>query len=240
MDNILYSDLWGAPWNSGMAIFHLSSIVCERLYKLTDSDTFEASSVKLDFPELWVFVENFIEQHGPCFFRLSTASPKDSNAAVPIPILKGLNANHVFDVCLQSARFCEELYDAWMLKKHSALTLKKWDDEIEAGDEYRIFVSKRVYELAVCMSDSMVATGTTAKALHDYTNQMAQDFPAELLVIDVAYSPISEKVIFIEFNPIDNELDTYGIDEEMLSHEIRCALHLPSETYQKLYSVHQV
>jgi hypothetical protein len=229
MDNILYSDLWGAPWNNGMAIFHLSPIVCEQLYNL--AETSDPSSVEFEFPELWSFVENFIEQHGPCFFRLSTASPKDSTAAVPIPILKGLDANHVFSVCFQSDRFCEELYDAWMLNKHSALTLKRWDNEIESGDEYRIFVSKHMYELAVCMSNSMVATGPTAKALRDYTNQMSQYFPAALLVIDVAYLPMSEKIIFIEFNPVDNELDTYDIDEDMLSHEIRCALHLPSENY---------
>lgn len=227
--NILHAHLWGSPWIDDLSIFKLSSFRCKQLCEI------ESENVEKEMPYLWLFIENVIENIGPCFFKLSCASPKDSNYPCSTPKLKGINAQHVINVCLNSPRFIEELENAYIVGHDVALILKKWNDDIMKSDEYRLFVSDGKFELAVNMNNPKVDVDNQLNIIFDeFVKNHVDSFPGLTISIDVAYSFEKEQVIFIEFNPIDDELDTYEIEFNKFSETIQCALQTESETWKKL------
>lgn len=72
--NVLHAHLWGSPWTNDMGIFRLSPAVCKQL---EESDSVHA--IQTDMPDLWRFVDEFISNNGPCFFKLSNQSSETYN-----------------------------------------------------------------------------------------------------------------------------------------------------------------
>jgi hypothetical protein len=228
--NILHAHLWGSPWVDDLSIFKLSSWRCKQLCEI------EPHRVEKEIPYLWLFIENIIDARGPCFFKLSCTSPKDSIYPCSTPKLKGMDAQYVINVCLNSPRFIEELENAYLLGYDVAFILKKWNDDIEKSDEYRLFVGDGRYELAVNMNNNkIVGVDNQLNTIFDeFVKNHVDSFPGLTLAIDVAYSVEKDEIIFIEFNPIDDELDTYEVDCDVFSETIRRALASESETWKKL------
>lgn len=231
--NVLHAHLWGKPWTAGMGIYRMSPYMCEKLSLLMRRGS--AKHVETELPALWGFVDKWIQKNGPCFFRASGASPKDSTAQYQ-PLLKAHTPHQVFDVCFNSLRFEEELDHAAVLEG-MALVLTKWNEEIAKGDEYRILVVNGEYEIAMRMPNGEVADRVVAHALRKFVHTHADRLPAPTLAMDVAFSHSLGKVFFIEHNPVDDELDTFGIDTTHLSHDLQMALQLQSETYKALYVI---
>jgi hypothetical protein len=231
--NILHAHLWGDSWTSDLGIFELDSEMCEKLLHLIEEQV-SIQLVKIVLPELWNFIDDYIKEHGPCFFRLSGASPKDSTYKCQGPLLKANDVEHLLQVCFESNRFIDELDESILIDRNIAFILRKWNDEIGKCDEYRIFVGDGEYELAVRMSDMEFAKDNVAYHLRKFVEKHVSSFPSSTLVIDVALDPVTYNVIFIEFNPIDDELDMYNVDLSLLSDTIRTAQVQPSETFKLL------
>lgn len=231
--NILHAHLWGKPWTNELGILTLDPEACEKLLQMIEEQV-SIQFVKIVLPEVWNFIDNYIKECGPCFFRLSGASPKDSTYMCQGPLLKADSVEHLLQVCFESNRFMEELDEAVLLEREIALILKKWDDNIHKCDEYRIFVGDGEYELAVRTSDTQLAKNDVAYRLRNYVKKYASLFPASTLAVDVAFDNITQNIIFIEFNPIDDELDMYNVDLSLLSDTIRTAQVCPSITYKLL------
>lgn len=202
--NILHAHLWGQPWMNDFGILNLDTEMCEKLLNMVEEQV-SIQLVKVVLPELWNFIDNYIKEHGPCFFRLSGASPKDSIYKCQGPLLKAYDTEHVLQVCFESDRFAEELDEAILLDRGIAFILRKWNDEINKCDEYRIFVGDGEYELAVRVSDTLLAKNDIAFHLRNYVEKHVSSFPASTLVIDIAIDPITYNIIFIEFNPLVNQ-----------------------------------
>jgi|CXWK01.1.fsa_nt_gi hypothetical protein len=231
--NILHAHLWGEPWTNDLGIFKLDSELLEKLLHLIEEQV-STRFVKIVLPELWDFIDNYIKEHGPCFFRLSGASPKDSTYKCQGPLLKADDIEHVLQVCFESNRFANELDEAILIDRDIAFILRKWNDEIHKCDEYRIFVGDGNYELAVRMPDTELAKDNVAYHLRKFVEKHASTFPAPTLVVDVAIDPVTYDITFIEFNPIDDELDMYNVDLSLLSETIRIAQVQPSATFKLL------
>lgn len=231
--NVLHAHLWGKPWTTDMGIYRMNPHMCEKLSLLMRRNC--AEGVETELPALWAFVDKWIQKNGPCFFRASGASPKDSTVKYQ-PLLKAHTPHQVFDVCFNSLRFEEELEQAIVLNG-MALVLTKWNDEIAKGDKYRILVVHGEYEIAIRTPDGEVAKDWVAHALRKFVQDHVDYFPASTLAVDVAFSHSLGNVTFIEHNPIDDELDTFGIDTTGLSHELQTALQQQSDTYKALYVI---
>lgn len=229
MLNVLHAHMWGSPWTNDLGIFVISpKMALEMLSSIDCNSKFQ----NLTFPSaLNEFIETFIQNNGPCFFRLSGASPKDSTFA-NTPLLKATSAEYIRKVCIESNRFEEELETCVLTDRSIAFILRKWDEKIEKCDTYRIFVGEGEYELAVRMSDCTIAKGSTAFNLRKYVDKHIKTFPHYTLALDVALD--GDNIIFIEFNPIDDELDMYNVDLNFLSPAIRTLQAWPSVTQNLL------
>lgn len=231
--NILHAHLWGESWTSDLGIFKLDSEMCEKLLNMIEEQV-SIQLVKIVLPEFWDFIDNYIKENGSCFFRLSGASPKDSTYKCQGPLLKADNIEHLLQVCFESNRFADELYETLIIDHEIALILRKWNDNIDKGDEYRIFVGDGEFELAVRMPDTQLATDNIAYHLRNYIEKYASSFPAPTLAVDIAINPLTYEITFVEFNPIDDELDMYNVDLSFLSDTIRIAQVQPSATFKLL------
>ena len=71
-----------------------------------------------------------------------------------------------------------------------------------------------------------VAAGDAESAVRAWVSQWKSAFPSQTLAVDVAFLAEEKTVLFIEFNPVDNELDTFELDlaELKLSEKLRDAL----------------
>ena len=231
--NILHAHLWGKPWTNELGILTLDPEACEKLLQMIEEQV-SIQFVKIVLPEVWHFIDNYIKKNGPCFFRLSSASPKDSTYTCQGPLLKADSIEHLLQVCFESNRFMEELDETILLEREIAFILKKWDDNISKCDEYRIFVGDGKFELAICMSDTKLATRDVEQQLRNFVEKNVSFFPSHTLVVDVAFNNVTHDIIFIEFNPIDDELDIYNVDLSLLSDTIRIAQVQQSATYKLL------
>jgi len=231
--DILHAHLWGKPWTDELGILTLDTEACEKLLQMIEEQV-SIQFVKIVLPEVWDFIDNYIKECGACFFRLSGASPKDSTYTCQEPLLKADSVEYLLKVCFESNRFMEELDEAILLENEIALILRKWDDNICKCDEYRIFVGDGKFELAVRMSDTKLASGDVEQQLRNFVEKYVSLFPSPTLVVDVAFDPVTQNITFIEFNPIDDELDIYNVDLDLLSDTIRTAQVQQSVTYKLL------
>lgn len=228
--NVLHAHLWGSPWTDNMGIYILTPDVCEQMLEIIEDE--KDVNAQNMWPHLWNFVHDYIKKCGPTFFKLSGASPKD--AGFP---LKAVDAQYVFDVCFKSLRFLEELANASTFNYDIALILQKWNNDIEQGDEYRVLVDNGQFSLAIGMKDCKLADENVSDWLRKYIDEHVHLFPSSTIAVDLVYKSDSS-IIFVEFNPIDDELDLYNINLEILSHNLRCEINKTSATMQLIKNLY--
>ena len=198
---IIHVHNWGKPWTDFFQILPLSSVEEKALHEAASS----ASSARLkekDFSSIWSGVDTFIKKEGPVFVRLSSTSPKDTGES-----LCCRTVDRVFEVMSGSFRVAEDL-DSKELGSFS-VALRKWDSRINEKNEYRSFIFNGVCEAIAKRSDGSAPSKPTSELILKYVKENVTSFPEATLAVDLAVD--EKEIIFIEFNPVDNELDTLNI-----------------------------
>lgn len=205
--NAIHAHMWGHPWIDDLGVFILTREQNELLLDATNKLDINILKNDTEFMQLWKEIDQFIQINGPVFFRLSPASPKDVRLHDdPDPPLKAKDAEKIFNVMTRSFRILEYLEDSGT---NYAIILKKWNDNIKADSEYRCFIFNRKCEAVAKMIDGSEPSDEIKHILGKYIEENVNRFPEDDVAIDVSVS--DNNVIFIEFNPVDEELDTYGI-----------------------------
>ena len=204
MTSVLHMHKFGHPWIDHLKVFPLSSELRQILYKACETNDTKLLQTE-EFLPLWNEIDVYIKENGPMFFKLSSISAKDSYFKDDGPLLKATNAEKLFNVFVTSMRICEELED----EDDFAIILTPWNDKIKVNNEYRCFVFYGVCE-AIAKLDESELTPRADKLVRDYIKKHLHLFPSQTVALDLVVTDTDE-IIFIEFNPIDDELDTYGI-----------------------------
>ena len=210
MANILHAHLWPQPFTTNLTVFPITPIQQTILYKAC-----EANDINLlnhpDFIPLYNRIDNYLKENGPHFFKLSSISAKDSYYKDPTnaPLLQATTAHKLFSVFTTSMRITEELDD----NDSFPIILTAWNDKIREDNEYRCFIFDGICEAIANREDESDPDLPTKELIEEYIKTHLSQFPDPTVALDVAV--YDNQVIFIEFNPVDEELDTYGICRRM-------------------------
>jgi hypothetical protein len=217
--NTLHVHLWGQPWINNRHIIQLTtqqhSMLCKACIEL-DMSIIQTR----EFTPIVMFIDQYIAQVGPIFFRLSSVSPKD----VKCPPV-ATSAQEVFDMIIHSIRCQRELKSA----DHFSLVFAPFDPRIALEGEFRVFiVHNTIHAIANCARKEV--TEVQRQRIDQYVQSRAKYFPYHSLALDIAISLLpSNEIIFIEFNPLDDELDTFGAFNNNDDAELRELLCQPSK-----------
>lgn len=215
---------WGHPWIDNMGIFLLSKSEQKLLWQACQ----DINHNLIKPTPLWEQINQYIQQNGTCFFKLSTASSKDVNLEDGIePSCKADSVERLFKALTRSFRIMEYLEDE---SQDYAIILTKWNDKIDFKNEYRCFILDGVCEAISHMEDCKDPSPEIHLIIHQYIDFHKNTFPESAVALDVCVTDEKE-VIFIEFNPVDEELDTYGIIERNvpISEKMYATLLQPSK-----------
>ena len=204
MSSVLHMHKFGHPWTDHLKVFKLSSDLQQILYKACQTNNVKLLQTS-EFLPLWNEIGVCIKEHGPMFFKLSSISAKDSYFKSDEPLLKATNAEKLFNVFVTSMRICEELED----EDDFAIILTPWNDKIKVNNEYRCFIFYGICE-AIAKLDEGELTPKVDQLIRNYIQKHLHLFPSQTVALDLVVTDADE-IIFIEFNPMDDELDTYGI-----------------------------
>lgn len=206
MTNILHAHKWGTPWTNHLKVFHMNKEQQNILHDACEKNDIEILKNK-KFISLYNEIDEYIRNNGPMFFKLSSISPKDSYYKDPTnaPLLQASNADKLFNVFVTSMRITEELEDNDLFP----IILSPWNDKISEDDEYRCFIFYGNCEAIAKRDDESEPTSEINSLITNFIEKHKKEFPDQTVALDVAVE--GDNVIFIEFNPVDDELDTYGI-----------------------------
>lgn len=216
---------WNPFWTNNLRIFLLSDNNRKTLL-----EAYQKSDIKLlqagEFLSLWNGIDKAIEEIGPVFFKLSSISPKDSyyKSSNGEPVLKSSNTEKLFNVFLTSMRIGEEIED----EGDFAIILAPWNDKIKFDNEYRCFVFYGVCEAIAKMCDESDPNARLTLLINNYINKHLHLFPSKTVALDIIVTE-QDEIIFVEFNPIDDEIDNFGIlrRDKLLSTRAMLALVEP-------------
>lgn len=182
--NALHVHRWGKPWTDGYGFFDITEdLRTGRIDAATE-----------------VAINAYINQNGPVFWKLSTASPKD------VEIVPTTSAKQLMNTLVRSNRIAEYLEHT---DQEYQLCLKPWDSRISLEREYRCFVFQGKCEAISRIIDCEAPDPMVEKIIMDYIANQVDTFPEQDVALDICLN--GTEVIFIEFNPIDECLDRYGI-----------------------------
>lgn len=174
-----------------------------------------------EFTPIIADIEQYIarESHdGSVFFRLSSASPKDVECP---PIAR--SARDVFEMIIHSIRCQRELKSA----DHFSLVLTPFNPRIAPENEFRVFIVRETIRAIANMARKEVIPDQKEWYGKHFAQSHAKCFPYHSLALDIAI--LDCKVIFIEFNPLDDELDTFGAFGKYDDAELRELLCQPTK-----------
>jgi len=195
---------WGQPWIDQMGIFPITKQDQQLFWQACQ----DINPDMCKSSELWSKIDQYIQQNGTCFFKLSTASPKDVTLEDGKgPSCKVNSTERLFKSLTRSFRIMEYLEDN---SEDYAIVLTKWNDKIDFNNEYRCFVLDGICEAISHMIDCSDPSPEIEFLIHNYINLHHKTFPESAVALDLCVTNDNE-VIFIEFNPVDEELDSYGI-----------------------------
>lgn len=222
--SILHAHRWGHPWIDNLHIFPLSASQQNLLFRACESLDSELLFNDPDFQTTLLSpIDKCIQEAGPCFFKLSSAAPKDSDYKdAEGPALRATSANRLFRVFVRSFRMMEELEDPGDF----ALILTPWNDNVDPKIEHRCFIVDGKLEAVQNMFLAAPATPAALNSVQRYLQARLASLPQPTLAMDLSLPPNSEP-IFVEFNPLDSELDTYGLD--LLTTTLRCQTCLATD-----------
>jgi hypothetical protein len=212
----LHVHKWGLPWTNHFGIFELSPEQAQLLLEAATIRETKSLQEEKEFATIWNGVDEYVKKHGAVFPRLSTTSAKDTGEPMCCK-----SVDQVFSLLVKSFRVMEDLESEEL--GDFAVVLRPWDETISEEKEYRCFIFEGKCEAIAKKSDSSKPEKSIATLLHCYIQEHAHSFPESNVALDVVVTSNPEDtkksstLIFVEFNPIDNELDTCGIIE---SHEL--------------------
>lgn len=203
--NSLHAHKWGPKWTANMGIFILKKDEQKLLYDASQ----ELNPDMIKGTELWNQIKTFIDTTGVCFFKLSTATSKDVTLDDGLgPSYKAVSVERLFKALTKSFRIMEYLEDPWSPEGY-AIILTKWNDKIDLNNEYRCYICDGVCEAISRIVDCTEPSEKIRQMIKDYIEINKDSFPEESLALDLCI--MGDEIIFIEFNPMDEELDRYGI-----------------------------
>ena len=216
--NCAHAHRWGNPWINDMGIFPLNKKQISLML-----DAHKKNDYKILLEEKSIFyplvqemkkyiTENCKKEDDKIFFRLSTLSPKDVRKEGIIgPILYSNNLEEILDIFVKSERIAEDLEDY----RDFAIIFKKWNAEINTKNEYRCFIFENKCEciLSVYSFEKLGEDTPEYKLIEKFIDSNKDYFPEKDVALDVAISTNKQNVIFIEFNCVDCELDTFDMNE---------------------------
>lgn len=200
MSSVLHMHKFGHPWINHLEVFPLSPDLQQILYKACQTNDIKLLQMS-EFISVWDKIDTYIKKNGPMFFKLSSISAKDSYFKSDEPLLKATSAEKLFNVFVTSMRICEELADED--EDDFAIILTPWNDKIKTDNEYRCFIFHGVCE-AIAKLDEGELTPIADQIIRNYIKQNLYLFPSKTVALDLVVTDAAE-VIFIEFNPIDDE-----------------------------------
>jgi myosin-crossreactive antigen len=111
---------------------------------------------------------------------------------------------------VKSERVFEDLTDY----RDFAIIFNKWNANIDMKNEFRCFIFDNECECIVNTYTFKKLNEDTAeyKSIKNYIENNKEKFPEKHVALDVAINKTSGEIIFIEFNCVDNELDTFDMD----------------------------
>lgn len=234
MSCALHVHRWGSPWSDHYKVIPLSSaqlkLVFEACEKL-DANLLAESDV---FSNVREAIEAELSVCPILFFKLSSASCKDVAGDDFGPPFKINSLQRLLKSLVYSFRIMSEIEDEWdpeepdsRRRDDYALALRSWSDDIQPDTEYRLLVVERKLEAVIQQSTGTFITGEVHDLLNEYVDLHSSTFPEPTLAMDVYLkrgSKTPQDVGFIEFNPCDEELDTFEADLSTCSPQLHAAL----------------
>jgi hypothetical protein len=219
----LYAHRWGRPWTDGRTFVRLTG---EQRAMLVCAD--DASTLERDprFQSAWDAVDAYIRKHGATFFRLASVSPKDAFPDGQSPC--AATPRELFAALLRSERCTEELMDD---PEAAVLVLSEFDGSLAAEEECRAFVVRGVVRAVRRMRDCAEPDARVLAAVRRFVEDRRDALPDVAVAVDVAVREGGvAAVVFVELNPMDEELDQLGVmdDPALAESDLRYYLNRPA------------
>lgn len=228
----LHVHRWGHPWSSYYKVIPLTPsqlkliyLACEKL----DADMLESNQ---EFENVKQATEAELKEHPVLFFKLSSVSCKDVASDAFGPSFKINSVTRMFRSIVYSFRIMSEIEDdvetdndtqhPRTKKDDYAIALRAWNDNINPETEFRLLIVDGHLEAVIKPTTGALVTGKDFEIVQDYVQQHAQTFPEQTLAMDVIY--VNGSIDFIEFNPLDEELDTFEANLESCAPKLLEAL----------------
>lgn len=192
--NALLPHRWGKIWCHN---FHFIKLSIDDIIEILQTDV-------LPFHILNNIDKVLQKLNCPVFIKLASISPKDSERSLKVSSSKDVNK-----LLMSSDRVMNELYELSLLKWETYILVRPWSRRIENGDEFRLLVCNAKLDIAIHIKTCTMDT-ENLKLFSTWVDDNIYHLPVENICIDVAL--FNGVIIFIEFNPINDELDLYGID----------------------------
>jgi len=223
----LHIHRWGSPWTDGYHLYPLSPTQLSLMY--TAYETIDPKYLQGDeFLSLRTTLSNLLSSHPILFFRLSCCSAKDVPYDSFGPFYKINSIDRLFSSICQSLRIADEIRDQFdrpssekisrnessenlCRKEDYVLAFRSWNEDITAERERRLLIVERKLVAVILPSQKKIELeGEVFERLREYVERYKERLPEETLAMDVAVK--GEDVVFIEFNPLDEQLDTFEAD----------------------------
>lgn len=185
---------WGKVWCND---FHFIKLTIDDIDNILQNEILPS--------HILVHIDKILKQlNCTVFIKLASTSPKDSEYSLKVNTSKEVN-----QLFMSSNRILNELYELSLLKWDTYILVRPWNKRIENGDEYRLLVCDGKLDIAIHTKTCTIDT-THIKLFSTWVDDNVYHFPVKSICIDVAL--FYGEVVFIEFNPINDELDLYGVE----------------------------
>lgn len=218
MNNATFAHCWGSPWIDDFKIIMLSQYQKQLLLESYENQNIELLKNSKEFNQIIQQIEEYIQLYQFVFFRISTVSSKDVKSNDNTSPVFAENSDMLLNKLIKSERVNEDLEKDY----EQAIILRKWNFKINKSNEYRCFIINRKLEAIIKMSDCSLPNKDVENLLIKYVDSHKHLFPENNVALDVAVTLDNinninidninnNYVIFIEFNPVDDELDLYDV-----------------------------
>lgn len=185
---------WGKVWCNN---FHFIKLSIDDINNILKTETLPS--------HILASIEMILQQlNCSIFIKLASTSPKDSKH--PLKVNTSKEVNKLF---MSSNRILNELYESSVLKWDTYILVSPWNKRIENGEEFRLLVCNGKLDVAINTKTCTIDT-KNFNLFSAWIDDNSYHLPVNTICIDIAL--FYGEIIFIEFNPINDELDLYGIE----------------------------
>jgi len=224
---------WDKWWSGNFVIHMLSEQQRKLLYLACEQVVMGPELIRdsVEFKQMWDDIDAYINKVGSVFVKLSSVSPKDVELEDGMG-LRNDSVERVFKLLTRSFRIMSELEyndDDEKEEQQYAIVVRKWDTRIKHDNEYRCLIVDGKLDSMVRMHDEKLLSqhDTNFQTVEEYVRTYGCLLPNVNIALDIAideenvYNDSCNNVIFVEFNPLDDELDLYGVNESNMSDRLK-------------------